>query len=109
MPNIAATLFSAIPFCLRYHIRDGAGSVVLIASHYLQNTVSIIGNSIEPDELVCHRDGKQRGGDSFPIIDWLVVEVCPMEIIIRVKFSVWTGVSKIAGFFRVHCNKHLNE
>ena len=109
MPNVSATLLPAIPFCLRYHIGDSTGCVVLIASHHLQNTVSIIGNSIEPDELVRHRNGQQRGGDRFPIIDRFVVKICPMEIVIRVEFPIGTGVSKIAGFFRVHCNKNLNE
>ena len=32
-----------------------------------------------------------------------------MKIVIRVEFSIGARVGKIAGFFRIHCDKYLNE
>ena len=109
MPNVATTLLTAVPLRFRHNIGNCAGCVILVASHYLQNTVSIVGNSIKTNELVRHRDGQQRGGDSFPIVDRFVIEVSPMEIVIRIELSVRSGIRKITSFFRVHCYKHLNE
>ena len=57
MPNVAAALTSAIPFCLRHGIRDSVGSKILVASHYFQNTVGIVSNGVEPNKLVRHWNG----------------------------------------------------
>ena len=56
-----------------------------------------------------HGDGQQLGGNLFPIVDWLVVEVRPVEVIIGVEFAIGTGVGEVDGFFRVHCHKNLHK
>ena len=58
---------------------------------------------------MCHRDGQKRGGHVLPIVHWLIVEIRPVEIKVRVELSFWAGVCKVDGFFRVHGNKDLNQ
>ena len=59
MPDIAAKLMLSVPLQLRHSVRDLACRIILIAAHDLQYTVRIIGNRIETNQLMRHRDGKQ--------------------------------------------------
>lgn len=43
------------------------------------------------------------------MIDWLVVEVRPVEIIVRIKLAVRAGIGEIQGFVRLHGHKNLHQ
>ena len=109
VPNIPAALLAAVPLRFGNHIRNRTGGIILIAAHNFQHAVRIIGHGVKADQLVRHGDGQQLGGNLFPIVDWLVVKIRPVEVVIGVEFSVGTGVGEVDGFFRVHCHKNLHK
>ena len=109
VPDIPAALLAAVPFRFGNHIRNRTGGIILIAAHNFQHAVRIVGHGVKADQLMRHGDGQQLGGNLFPIVDWLVVEVRPVEVIIGVKFAIGTGVGEVNGFFRVHCHKNLHK
>ena len=58
---------------------------------------------------MCHRDRQQCGGDPFPVVDRLVIEIGPMEVIIRIELAVRTWIGKVQCFIRIHGDKNLNQ
>ena len=109
VPDIAPQLFSGFPVGTAHLVGNGIGSVVLITAHDLQHTVRIIGNGVEANQLVCHGNGQQRGSNALPVIDRLIIEVSPVEIVIRVEFSIRAGIGKVERFLRIHGHKNLNQ
>ena len=59
VPDVAAHLIPISPSAHSNAAGNTRSRIILIAAHNLQNTVGIVGNGIEADQLVCHRDGKQ--------------------------------------------------
>ena len=109
MPDIAAQLLTGFPAGTAHFVGDRVGCVILIAAHDLQHAVRVIGHCIEANQLMCHRDRQQCGGDPFPVVDRLVVEISPMEVIIRIELAVRAGIGKIQRFIRIHGDKNLNQ
>jgi len=58
---------------------------------------------------VSHGNGEKGVGNIFPVVDWFVVEVCPVEVEVFIECAVGSGVGKIYGFFRRHGDEDLNE
>ena len=109
VPDVATQLLTRFPAGAAYLVGNCVGSVVLIAAHDLQHAVRVIGYCIEANQLMCHRDRQQCGGDPFPVVDRLVIEISPMEVIIRIELAVRTWIGKIQCFIRIHGDKNLNQ
>ena len=109
MPDEAAHLAAVFPLVLCNRIGYFVGGVILIGAHDLQNAVCIVGHRIEADELMRHWDRQQRGGQYLPVVDPFIVEICPVEIEIRIETTVWAGVCKVHRFLRIHRNKDLHQ
>ena len=122
MPYIAArtprgaALGPLVPLASAHLVGYGSSRVVLVAAHDLQTAVRAICHGIEADELVCHRDGEQRGGEALPFVcsgfvaraDGLVVEVLPVEEEVRVE-RARAGVGEIARLVGGHPHEDLRQ
>ena len=122
MPYVAAgaprgaALGSLVPLAPAYLVGYGGGRVVLITAHDLQAAVRAVGQGVEADELVCHGDGEQRGGEAFPFIgpgfvtraDGLVVEVPPVEEKVRVE-RARAGVGEVVRLVGSHSYEDLRQ
>ena len=109
MPDVTASLPGLIPFGFGDTVRNSVRGIVLVASHYLQDTISVIRHGVETDQLMRHGDGKERRCDSLPVIDRIVIEIGPVEVKIRVEFTFRARVREIPGLLRIHGDKNLNE
>ena len=109
VPDVAAHLILISPATHGNAACNTRSRIILIAAHNLQNAVSIIGNGIETDQLVRHRDGKQILCNVLPVVQRLVVGVRPVEVKVFVELSVRAGVGKIDCFIRLHGNKNLHK
>ena len=92
MPDVAAHLIPISPSAHSNTAGNTRSRIILIAAHNLQNTVGIVGNGIEADQLVCHRDGKQILCNVLPVVQRLIVGICPVKVKIFVELSVRTGI-----------------
>jgi len=90
-------------------VGDAVGCIVLVAAHDFENTIGIVGDGVEAYELVVHGDGEEVFYDVSPVVAWFIFEVCPVEVVVFVEFTVWAGVGEIDGFFWGHGYEDLNE
>ena len=99
----------AAPIDLGDPVRDGVGGVVLVAPHDLEDAVGVIGHGVEADELVGHGDGEEGRSDPLPMVDGFVVEVGPMEVVVRIEDAVGSRVREVPGLFGLHGHEDLDE
>ncbi len=109
VPDVAAETVRVFPIRLRHFVGNGVSGVILITAHHFQHAVRLIRHRVKANELVCHRDGKQAGGEALPIVDWLVVEVRPVEGVVFVEFSIRPGIGEVKRLGWLHRYEDLNE
>ena len=111
-----AALGSLVPLAPAHLIGYGGSRVVLVAAHDLQTAVRAVSHGVEADELVRHRNGEQRGGESFPFVgsrlvtraDRLVVEVLPVEEEVGVE-RARAGIGEVARLVGSHSHEDLDQ
>ena len=109
MPDVTAELIFVAPAAQADTAGYLRGSIVLVTTHDLQNTVGIISNSIEANELVCHGNGQQPLCNVFPVVQRFIVDICPVEIVILIEPSIRAGIGEVHRFIRLHSNKDLHQ
>ena len=95
MPHITTVDVFISPSCTCYFIRYGARRIVLIATHYFQYSIGVVGNRIETYQLVSHRDREKTVGYFVPFVYGFVVKVTPVEKIIGIEFAVRAWIGKV--------------
>ena len=100
-------------FIVPLHLTDTTGnltcSIILIASHNFKCVVGLICNRIETYHLVRHRNWQKPLGNHIPIINRIVIFICPMKAESFSELIITSWVGKIGTFFGIHCNKHLHK
>ena len=81
----------------------------MVATHDLERVVLGIGDCVKADQGVGHRDIEELGYDLLPVVNRLIVKVCPVEIECLVEFSIGAGIGEVHGFFRFHSHENLNQ
>ena len=80
MPHISTELIPFCPVVLCYTVGNLVGGIILVAPHDLQYAIRIIRYGVEADQLMCHRNGQKPLHNLFPVVNRIIVQVCPMEI-----------------------------
>ena len=89
-------------------MRDAVGCVILVASHYLENIVSSVGNRKEAHHLMRHRNRQKVFGNLPPIANNIIFFVRPVEDKFRVdRFTA--RMSEITHLVWIHCDEKLNK
>ena len=109
MPDIAPELLACCPVIFRNTVRNLIRRIVLIAAHNLQYTIRIIGHRIEADHLMCHRNRQQPLDDLLPVIDRIIIQICPVEIEVRIEPSIWSRICEIQRLLRIHRDEYLHQ
>ena len=58
---------------------------------------------------MCLRDGEEGGANLFPAIYRLVVEVCPVKIVVSIEASRSPGIGKVEHLLGVHRHEDLHQ
>lgn len=69
--------------------------VVLVTAHDFKDAVRVVWHGIKANKLMCHGYGGQLFCHFFPVVDRLVVGICPVEVEVGVKLAIYAGVGKI--------------
>ena len=109
MPDVSPSLLTCIPIVFRDGIADGTRCIVLIATEYFQHAISPVSYGVEADHAVRHWNGEEHRCNLFPVIDRLIVGVCPMEVIVSIEPATLPRIGKVKRFFRVHRHKDLHQ
>ena len=108
VPHVASPCAFLVPPRLPHPVGDGRGSVVLVAAHDLERSILVVGNRVEAYELVGHGDGEQVSHHVVPVINGLVVEVCPVEAVER-EVPRGAGVGEVDSLCGLHSHEYLHE
>ena len=109
VPHVSTQLILLSPLGLPHCVGNPIRRVHLIAPHHLQHPIGIVRNRIEPDHLMCHRDGQERAHNLIPVINRLVIKVRPMEIKRRIESAVRSRIGEVQRFFGSHSHKNLYQ
>ncbi|CAB0590190.1 hypothetical protein CIP107554_00690 [Corynebacterium diphtheriae] len=108
VPDVAAQLVAAVPVVTVHTVSDTRGRIVLVGTHRQQVARDTVSDGVEADELVRHRNGQQRTCHVVPLVDRLVVEVGPVEEVVRVELAC-ARVGEVDRLLRGHGDEDLHQ
>ena len=56
-----------------------------------------------------HGNGQQRRCYRQPVVHGLVIEIRPVEIVIRIEFAIRAGIGEVSRFLGIHRHKNLHQ
>ena len=109
MPDETTAVLVIIPINLVDTLPNFVDCMILVTAQHLQSLILVICNGVISNYLMSHRNGEKIRSYALPVIYFVIVVVCPMEVETRRKVLALSRVSEVESFFWSHGNEYLNQ